>query len=50
MTGTLSDTANFLSELTVGGLVDLGYIAVIPEPTSVALLASGFLLLRRRRA
>ena len=50
MTGRLSGTA-FLSDLTLGGLVDLGYV-VVPEPATAGLMLAGGLMLlpARRRA
>ena len=48
MTGWLNPNSNFISTLTVQGMQDLGY-DVVPEPSSLALLGLGGLLVARRR-
>jgi len=47
LTGTLSGST-YLSRTTIASLEDIGFV-VVPEPSSTLLLASGFLLLGRRR-
>lgn len=49
MTGWASPGTDFVSDMTIGSLFDIGYV-VIPEPTAVALLTVGGVgLIGRRR-